>query len=60
MQNDRDLAECRYLSEKYGIYGIHARCYMYNFESDYFCHKYNGGCKFLETCQKIRHTENKE
>lgn len=54
------LENHHYLSEKYDIHGAHACCYMCNFENDYICHQYNGGCQYLETCQKIRHTENKE
>jgi hypothetical protein len=44
----------QYLSEKYGIHGAHACCYMCNFENDYICHKFNGGCKEIDTCRKIR------
>ena len=47
----------RYLTEKYGIHGAQACCYMCNFENDYICHQYNGGCKRLDVCRKIRETE---
>lgn len=44
----------RYLSEKYGIHGAHACCYMCNFENDYICHTFNGGCDQIDVCRKIR------
>ena len=48
----------RYLSEKYGIHGAHACCYMCNFENDYICHVFNGGCEQIDVCRKIREGEN--
>lgn len=50
----------RYLTEKYGIHGAQACCYMCNFENEYVCHQYNGGCKRLDVCRKIRETEEEE
>lgn len=47
----------RYLSERYGIHGAHACCYMCNFENDYICHTFNGGCDQIETCRRIRSEE---
>jgi hypothetical protein len=47
----------RYLSEKYGIHGAHACCYMCNFENDYICHTFNGGCDRIDVCRKIRDSE---
>jgi hypothetical protein len=31
-----------------------AACYISNFEDDYICHEFNGECKNLEICRKIR------
>lgn len=47
----------RYLTEKYGIHGAQACCYMCNFENEYVCHQYNGGCKRIDVCRKIKETE---
>lgn len=43
----------RYLTDVHGIHGEHASCYLCNFENDYICHKYNGGCDQIEVCRKI-------
>lgn len=51
---DEYLERHRYLSEKYNIHGAHACCYMCNFENDYICHKFNGGCERIDVCRKIR------
>lgn len=32
----------------------HAACYLCNFEDEYICHTYNGGCKNIEQCRDIR------
>lgn len=45
------------LTEKYEIHGAHAACYLCNFENDYICHQYNGGCKEIETCRSIHQRE---
>ena len=52
--------EHKYLTDKYDIHGAHARCYMCNFENDYICHQYNGGCSKLDSCRRIRKEESEE
>lgn len=47
----------RYLTKTYGIHGAHASCYLCNFENDYICHKFNGGCDRIDVCRKIRDEE---
>lgn len=47
----------RYLTSTYYIPGAQACCYMCNFENDYICHQYNGGCKRFDVCKMIRDTE---
>lgn len=42
------------LTDKYDIHGAQAACYMCNFENDYICHQYNGGCSRIDVCRKIR------
>lgn len=32
----------------------HAACYLCNFEDEYICHTYNGGCKKVEQCRIIQ------
>lgn len=32
----------------------HAACYLCNFEDEYICHIYNGGCEKIEQCRSIR------
>ena len=51
---DNYIKQHRYLSEKYDIHGAHACCYMCNFENDYICHTFNGGCDRIDICRKIR------
>lgn len=51
---DEYIKRHSYLSEKYGIHGAHACCYMCNFENDYICHRFNGGCERIDVCRKIR------
>ena len=50
---DEYLKEHRYLTEKYGIHGAHACCYMCNYENYYLCYQWNGGCDRINTCRKI-------
>lgn len=50
----------RYLSDKYNIHGAHTCCYMCNFENDYICHQWNGGCDRIDVCRGIREKEAKE
>lgn len=52
------LDQHHYLTSTYYIPGAQAACYMCNFENDYICHQYNGGCKRLEVCKMIREAEN--
>lgn len=51
---DNYLKQHNYLSKKYNIHGAHACCYMCNFENDYICHTFNGGCDRIDICRKIR------
>lgn len=51
------LRRHQFLTDKYGIHGAQACCYMCNFENDYICHQYNGGCKRIDVCRKIRDDE---
>ena len=51
---DEYIEKHRYLTDKYNIHGAQACCYMCNFENDYICHQYNGGCKRIDVCRKIR------
>ena len=57
---DDYIKQHRYLSEKYNIHGAHACCYLHNFENDYICHTFNGGCDRIEACRRIRSEEVKE
>ena len=45
------------LRGKYKIHGAHAACYLENYESDYICHQYNGGCRRIDVCRKIYREE---
>ena len=55
--NDISLKEYttrqRLLSDRYRIHPDHAGCYLVNFEHDYICHRYNGGCECLSKCRLI-------
>ena len=55
--SDEYLKQHRYLTDKYGIHGAHAGCYLCNFENDYICHRCNGGCKRIHMCRDIREQE---
>ena len=48
------------LTDKYGIHGAHAGCYLVNYESDYVCHKFNGGCNCINVCRQIHEAERLE
>lgn len=37
-----------------------AKCHMVNFEDNYICHKYNGGCYKYQSCRKISEKRNLE
>ena len=41
----------------YTITEDHAGCYLCNYEDDYICHKFNGGCKNAELCKRISESE---
>ena len=45
------------LIKECGVHGAHACCYLCNFESDYICHQYNGGCPRIEECRWIHNLE---
>ena len=47
----------RYLSEKYQINRHHAGCYLVNFEDDYICRKFNGGCENISKCRLMNKLE---
>jgi hypothetical protein len=47
------------ISLMYEISFTHAGCYICNFEDDYMCHKFNGGCKNIELCRKIKEGDKK-
>lgn len=47
----------RYLMDKYKIRGMHACCYMCNFDNEYVCHQYNGGCHWIGVCRNIQEQE---
>lgn len=51
---DSYQSQHRYLTEKYGIHGAHAGCYICNFENDYICHQFNGGCDRIDMCRRMR------
>lgn len=48
---------CSRLIHTYGIHGTHAKCYLCNFENNYFCYQYNGGCYLIEECERIHESE---
>lgn len=41
------------LSSTYRISKEYVGCYLSNFEDDYICHKYNGGCENIDKCREI-------
>jgi len=45
------------LCDSYHVSDGMVRCYLVNFEDDYICHKYNGGCKFINECRHIEASE---
>lgn len=45
------------LTKKYGIDGAHAGCYICNFENNYYCHQWQGGCDRIDICRKIKEDE---
>ena len=48
------------LASTYNITNVHAGCFMCNFENEYICIKYNGGCKGLNKCREIFEKEKKQ
>lgn len=45
------------ISSLYTVSLDHAGCYLCNYENNYICHKFNGGCKNVNVCAYIRKTE---
>lgn len=41
------------ITEHFNINRAIAQCYICNFEDDYICHQFNGGCDNIELCRKI-------
>lgn len=41
----------------YQITEDHAGCYLSNYEDEYICHKYNGGCRHANKCKEISDKE---
>lgn len=37
----------------YQITNEQAGCYLSNYEDEYICHKYNGGCRNANKCKEI-------
>ena len=50
-------AKHMHIVDTYGIHGAHAGCYLCNFESEYMCKIFNGGCPSYEVCKGIREKE---
>lgn len=48
---DSDLKE---IIDSCSVEKGHAGCYLCNFEDEYICYEYNGGCKKLNQCRDIR------
>lgn len=51
---DADLKEIVDLCSVMGVKEAHAACYLCNFEDEYICYTYDGGCKQIEQCRGIR------
>ena len=58
MEFEEYNSELNRISSTYQIREDHAGCYMANYENQYICHEYKGGCKSLEKCREIREKEN--
>lgn len=54
MEFEEYNSELNRISSTYQIREDHAGCYMANYENQYICHEYKGGCKSLEKCREIR------
>lgn len=52
--------KCKTISKKYNESNDHAACFICNYNDDYICKKFNGGCKTIETCKEIYNGENEE
>ena len=48
---DKDLKE---IIDICSVEEGHAACYLCNFEDEYICNMYNGGCKKIEQCRCIQ------
>ena len=57
MKFEKYNSELNRISSIYQIKEEHAGCYMVNYEDQYICHEYNGGCKSIEKCREIREKE---
>ena len=49
-----------YITNTYKIHGAHAGCYLCNFENEYICHQFNGGCDHIDECRFIRSCEERK
>ena len=49
--------ELNKISTTYQITEDHAGCYLSNYEDEYICHKYNGGCRNVNKCKEISEKE---
>ena len=49
-----------YITNTYKIHGAHAGCYLCNFENEYICHQFNGGCDRFNQCQFIKNCEDRK
>lgn len=54
---EKYFKQVHHLINKYGIHYTDASCYVCNFPNDYICYQFNGGCKCLARCQRIRDEE---
>lgn len=41
------------ISTTYQITQENVKCCLLNYEDDYICHKYNGGCRNVNKCREI-------
>lgn len=49
--------EVNEIQSKYNVSFEHACCYICNFEDNFICRKFNGGCENIEQCKNIREKE---
>lgn len=62
MKNDNRLfnKKANELSDKYNIDKIHAECFLVNYEDNYICKEYNGGCDGINICRRIKDDCNRD